>query len=281
MAPAHGRCPPTRLPQTVTTERKGQPALAASQRQQVDALHARCIELLRAIPPGGHKFAAAVLAMLEREEHWIRWKANGCQAFDKAAALTRDEGAAGGKKRKLLGGAGGGKKVMLGNSALTRLWNMGGNELGDIASRETMPALKEYLQVRHLPTSPHISPHLPRSPPFSHNSPHLPRAPHISLHLAPSRPISPHLAPSRFPLSTHLQEVYEQSDPEAGIEKEYLKSNDKAFCWKAFRLISKTNVALLAKVSQVGGSLEAAAKHLFESEDGSATKDEAVEKLGE
>ena len=75
--------------------------------------------------------------------------------------------------------------------------------------------------------------------------------------------------------------MYEQSDPEAGIEKEYLKSNDKAFCWKAFRLISKTNVALLAKVSQVGGSLEAAAKHLFESEDGSATKDEAVEKLGE
>ena len=56
--------------QTVTTERKGQPSLTAAQRQQVDSLHARCIELLRAIPPGGHKFVAAVLLFLEREEHW-------------------------------------------------------------------------------------------------------------------------------------------------------------------------------------------------------------------
>ena len=46
------------------------------------------------VDAGGHKFAAAVLAMLEREEHWIRWKANGCQAFDTAAALTRAAGVA-------------------------------------------------------------------------------------------------------------------------------------------------------------------------------------------
>ena len=51
--------------------------------------------------------------------------------------------------------------------------------------------------------------------------------------------------------------------------------NDKAFCWKAFRLIAKKNVGLLSKVSAQGGSLEAAAKHLFESGEGAASKDEA------
>ena len=30
--------------QTITIERKGQPALGAAQRQQVDSLHAKCIE---------------------------------------------------------------------------------------------------------------------------------------------------------------------------------------------------------------------------------------------
>ena len=202
--------------QTVTTERRGQPVLSAAQRQQVDTLHGRCIELLRAIPPGGPKFAQAVLLMLEREEHWIRWKANGCQAFDKAATTAREEGLAT-RKRKSVGG--GVKKVSLGNSALTRLWNMGGNSLEDIAKRqqEVMPALQEYLQP-----------------------------------------------------------VYEQADPEAGIEEEYKMKNDKAFCWKAFRLIAKNDVGLLSKVSAPGGSLEAAAKHLFDNKDGSATKEEPL-----
>ena len=199
-------------------------ALSAAQRQQVDSLKERCVELLRAIPPGGQKFAAAVLSMLEREEHWIRWKANGCQAFDKAAALTKEEGAGAGRKRKSAGGVGGGKKVMLGNAALTKLWNMGGNELDDIAKRqqELMPGLDDYLKP-----------------------------------------------------------VYEQADPEAGIEEEYKVKNDKAFCWKAFRLIAKKNVGLLSKVSAQGGSLEAAVKHLFESKDGAASKEEVEAKLGE
>ena len=192
--------------QTVTTERKGQPVLAASQRQQVDALHTRCIDLLRAIPPGGQKFADSVLAMLEREEHWIKWKANGCQAFDKAEALcTVGEG----RKRKAPAGLGAVKRMQLGNAALTKLWNSGSNDLEDIAQRQQdmMPSLVDYL-----------------------------------------RP------------------VYEQANPDEGIEEQYKVKNDKAFCWKAFRLISKHNVGLLSKVSQQGGSLETAAKHLFEVE---------------
>ena len=192
--------------QAVTTERKGQPVLGASQRQQVEALHARCIELLRAIPPAGQKFADSVLGMLEREEHWIKWKANGCQAFDKAEALS----AVGeGKKRKAPAGLGAVKRMQLGNAALTKLWNSGSNDLEDIAQRQQdmMPALVDYL-----------------------------------------RP------------------VFEQANPDEGIEEEYKVKNDKSFCWKAFRLISKHNVGLLGKVSQQNGSLEVAVKHFFEVE---------------
>ena len=68
---------------------------------------------------------------------------------------------------------------------------------------------------------------------------------------------------------------------QAGIEEEYKVKNDKAFCWKAFRLMSKKNVGLLSHVNKQGGSLEAAVKHLFENDkDGGAGKEEA-EKLEE
>ena len=72
----------------------------------------------KAIPPGGARFTAAVLTMLEREEHWIRRKKAGCASFDKAAAETRAE-ADGGKRRRLSGLAGCvGKKMKLGNPSL-------------------------------------------------------------------------------------------------------------------------------------------------------------------
>jgi THO complex subunit 1 len=199
--------------QTVVTERKGMPTLSASQRQQVDGLHTRCFELLRAIPPGGVRFASAVATMLEREEHWIRWKANGCVPFDKAAAAIREESGGGAsaagvpRKRKAAAGGGAVKKMFLGNAALTKLWNMGGNALEDIAQKqsEVVPGLSDYL------------------------------------------------AP-----------VAEQMDPEAGIEEEYKVKNDKAFQWKALRLMAKKDVALLSKVSAPNGGLEAAVKHYFD-----------------
>lgn len=65
----------------------------------------------------------------------------GCNAFDKAAALSR----AAGQKRRA--GAVGGrakvtKRMQLGNSELTRLWNMGGNSLEAISStKQTVPTL--------------------------------------------------------------------------------------------------------------------------------------------
>lgn len=101
------------------------PLIKEPQRAEIEGMQARCNELLRGIPPAGPKFAAAVAAMLEREEHWIEWKRTGCAAFDKAAALTTGGGEASLKRRAPTAGRAS-KRMQLGNSELTRLWNMGG-----------------------------------------------------------------------------------------------------------------------------------------------------------
>ena len=194
--------------QAVSTERKNSSGAAkslnAAQRQTVEALHSQCVALLKAIPPGGAKFAAAVLTMLEREEHWTKWKAAGCAAFDKeAASLSRSE-VEGSRKRRSTGGVGAGKRMQLGNASLTRLWNMGGNSLEAIGQKDYMPSLEAYLKP-----------------------------------------------------------VHEQMDPEAGIEEEYKLKNDKAFQWKALRLMARKDVSLLSKVSAPNGSIEDAAAAVF------------------
>jgi hypothetical protein len=52
-------------------------------------------------------------------------------------------------------------------------------------------------------------------------------------------------------------------DPEAGIEEEYKLKNDKAFQWKALRLMARKDVSLLSKVSAPNGSIEDAAAAVF------------------
>ena len=72
-------------------------------------------------------------------------------------------------------------------------------------------------------------------------------------------------------LSAYLQPLVEQLDPEAGIEKEYLLTNDKVWMWKALRLMSKKDVSLLGKISAQGGSMEAAVNHFVEKQKGNPT----------
>ena len=52
--------------------------------------------------------------------------------------------------------------------------------------------------------------------------------------------------------------------------------NDKAYTWKALRLMAKKDVALLGQVSQPGGSLEKAVTWMHEKMKGSA-KEEATD----
>jgi THO complex subunit 1 len=132
--------------QTIGSERKGFPPLRTAQREAAEALATRSSELLRAVPPGGPSFAATLDKLLERERHWMKWKNTGCQAFDKAAQEQLRTGA----KRKSAGAARPSKRVAMGNTELTRLWNLGSNSLASISQqvskRQGVPSLEEYLQ---------------------------------------------------------------------------------------------------------------------------------------
>ena len=106
-------------------------------------MQARTSELLAATPPNGALFAKIVRGTLEREKHWTEWKRAGCIAFDKAAAELS------GEKRKKSAAGGRTKRMQLGNSQLTKLWNLGSNSLEDIASNASkngVPALADYLK---------------------------------------------------------------------------------------------------------------------------------------
>ena len=63
-----------------------------------------------------------------QERHWLEWKRDGCAAFDRAATEAESAPlAAGGAKKRRSGAAAraGGKRQQLGNSELSRLWNLG------------------------------------------------------------------------------------------------------------------------------------------------------------
>uniref|UniRef100_A0A7S3WPI0 THO complex subunit 1 n=1 Tax=Emiliania huxleyi TaxID=2903 RepID=A0A7S3WPI0_EMIHU len=213
--------------QTISTDqlqRKGAPALAPRQREAAEKLRARASELLAGIAPNGPLFAAALERLLVRERHWLEWKRDGCAAFDRAATEAESAPlAAGGAKKRRSGAAAraGGKRQQLGNSELSRLWNLGDNSLASIAAEGNKQAV-----------------------------------------------------PS---LSAYLQPLVEQLDPEAGIEKEYLLTNDKVWMWKALRLMSKKDVSLLGKISAQGGSMEAAVNHFVEKQKGNAGGEEGGE----
>ena len=145
-----------------------------------EKLKGACGVLLKAIPPGGAAFHAEVDALLAREEHWMEWKAAGCTPFEKTPYMGRVSDAAphihahrptaltprpsslcryeakheGKRDAKRKGGEGGGapkpKRIQVGTSELSRLWNLGGNSLEEIAAgaaaKQSVPGLVEYLQ---------------------------------------------------------------------------------------------------------------------------------------
>ena len=61
----------------------GTDPLSSTQRTRVVALKKRALALLRATPPHGDVFEAAVSRLLRREGGWTAWKAGGCQSFER------------------------------------------------------------------------------------------------------------------------------------------------------------------------------------------------------
>uniref|UniRef100_A0A7S4N1P0 THO complex subunit 1 n=2 Tax=Odontella aurita TaxID=265563 RepID=A0A7S4N1P0_9STRA len=57
-------------------------------------------------------------------------------------------------------------------------------------------------------------------------------------------------------LESHLEDYVEALDPEAGIEETYHPRNDKAFSWRAMRLLAKDNIGRFEAVRRRDGDFE-------------------------
>lgn len=172
------------------------------------------------------------------------------------SSLCRYEAKHEGKRdAKRKGGEGGGapkpKRIQVGTSELSRLWNLGGNSLEEIAAgaaaKQSVPGLVEYLQ----PVLEQMDPAEGIEEEYDLDASRTGR-------LASTRTAPYSSPPALLPLCR------------------YKMCNDKAYTWKALRLMAKKDVALLGQVSQPGGSLEKAVTWMHEKMKGSA-KEEATD----
>lgn len=110
--------------------------------------------LLEETPPSGKEFACAVRHILKREEHWNKWKNDGCPEFKKPVVSHPTETQSPIKSRptKRLGDqmrdAYAQKKYVMGNAELTKLWNLSSNNLEACRSKERnfLPSLEGYFE---------------------------------------------------------------------------------------------------------------------------------------
>lgn len=105
-------------------------------------------KLLCETPPHGEQFCNSVKHILEREEHWNNWKNESCPNFikEKQRDLSKPKTK---PKRKRIGDdllASNGKSLKLGNTELTRLWNLNPDnmEAAKAESRVFLPKLDDF-----------------------------------------------------------------------------------------------------------------------------------------
>ncbi|XP_071543849.1 THO complex subunit 1 isoform X3 [Panulirus ornatus] len=123
--------------------------------------------LLEETPPDGPVFVSTVKHILKREEMWSEWKNEGCPEFKKPEGYERLKAKQSGKgeeqkedgdyrssrmvrqKRKVgdvIRDADSKNKFSMGNSEMTRLWNLNPNNLEacKMSERDFVPALETY-----------------------------------------------------------------------------------------------------------------------------------------
>lgn len=122
--------------------------LGEEQSQWVRNTQEQVYQLIKETPPDGEVFAKTVEHTLEREEHWNKWKNDGCPSYEleKQAAEPPKQKRA---KRKWVGDdlqATGGKIIKMGSSELTKLWNLNPNNMDacKAESRVFLPELQDY-----------------------------------------------------------------------------------------------------------------------------------------
>jgi len=132
--------------------------LESSQTKYIEETKGKIFKLLSETPPNGAEFSKSVKHILHREEHWNKWKNEGCPSFAKkleenvVEKKPIGEGGSYRRKKRKLGDLiqkeVAEKKVNLGNSGLTSLWNLHPNNLEACRAkdRDFLPSLENYFE---------------------------------------------------------------------------------------------------------------------------------------
>jgi len=134
-------------------------ALESAQVKWIEETKSKIFKLLGETPPNGAEFSRSVKHILHREEHWNKWKNEGCPSFAKKIEETGvadkkpigEGGTCRRKKRKLgdlIQKEVAEKKVNLGNQGLTSLWNLCPDNLEACRAkdRDFLPSLENYFE---------------------------------------------------------------------------------------------------------------------------------------
>jgi len=132
--------------------------LESSQSKWIEETKGKIFKLLSETPPNGSEFSKSVKHILHREEHWNKWKNEGCPSFAKkleenvVEKKPIGEGGSYRRKKRKLGDLiqkeVAEKKVNLGNSGLTALWNLHPDNLEACRAkdRDFLPSLENYFE---------------------------------------------------------------------------------------------------------------------------------------
>lgn len=124
--------------------------LKPDQKEVVQDYTDKIYQLLKETPPDGEKFAEIVKNILNREEHWNAWKNDGCPEFKKVLSNPVSEVY---EKREskvplgdILKDAYSNGVHYMGNTELTKLWNLYPNNLDACKAkdRDFLPTLDSY-----------------------------------------------------------------------------------------------------------------------------------------
>lgn len=126
--------------------------LVESQTSWVKEMTKKVYGLLEETPPQGPEFAAYVRHILKREDHWVVWKNDGCPSFEKPS-LTSTSSSSDSPSyppTEHLGdihAKAGRQRHDLGNSELSRLWNLCPDNLAACRkkSRNFVPNLQKFI----------------------------------------------------------------------------------------------------------------------------------------
>lgn len=122
--------------------------LSDEQNQWIKTIQDKVYQLIRETPPDGEQFCKIVQHILAREEHWNKWKNDGCPDFARKP-VAEDTKIKSRAKRRWVGDdlqAHGGKIIKMGSAELTRLWNINPDnmEACKAEKRVFLPSLEDF-----------------------------------------------------------------------------------------------------------------------------------------